>query len=86
MKESEQYTIQNKVLDGSIELTQVEYHILLSVLRESIEQKRVQLEAINLRRECLKDDQLLSVEKYLKTEIDRHIDLLRKVNFYEQGA
>lgn len=86
MKKNMKDTIQNEALTGSIELTPVEFHILLSVLRESIEQKRVQLERITLRRECLKDDELLSVEKFLKTEIEKHIDLLRKVNFYEQGS
>ncbi|MGG5373503.1 hypothetical protein [Enterococcus sp. AZ196] len=86
MKEKEQKTFRNDIMKGSMELYSEEWHILLSVLKESIEQKRVQLEAIGLRHSCLNDDQLISIEEHLKTEIDKHVNLLRKVHFYEQGS
>lgn len=75
---------ENEILHGSMEITREEYYILLSVLKESIEQKRVQLEAINIRRSRFSHRELILVENLLNAEIDKHIDLLRKVTFYEQ--
>lgn len=86
MSDQKQDTAQNKVLEGSMKITTEEFHILLSVLQESIEQKRVQLQTTTLRRECFKDNQLIEVENYVNAEIDKHINLLRKVTFYEQGS